>query len=263
MDPFVVGQKTHLVNGQLGYEAQLVNAVVQATGAIRGRFHYEYRGEKERMECRVGAVINGESEITWNEWLCISDVTVKNSPLWKTNPKQQLDYLQVKYWARAHTPGAILGVYTPDELEDRQERVINPAAIKTHVSISKIPAAETEVIVQDNHLDKWVSDFRQRIDDADSTEETTLLRKEIEDKSQTLGIDLYTELKGKVVKRHHRLNAVNRIENLFNNLPPAGSAEATQKFLALENALNAAKVHLGELHEAYSTTLTDMKPEYR
>jgi hypothetical protein len=116
MDPFVVAQKTHLVGGTLGYEAQLVNAVIQSSGAIEGRFHYEYRGEGDSLECRVGAVIRGESEITWNEWLALKSVTTKNSPLWKTNPRQQLGYLQVKYWSRLYTPGAILGVYTPEEL---------------------------------------------------------------------------------------------------------------------------------------------------
>lgn len=116
MNPFAVAQKTHVVNGALGYEAQLVNAVVTASGAIAGRFHYEYRGDGNALECRVGAVIRGEQDITWGEWLKASDVTTKNSPLWKTNPKQQLGYLQVKNWARAYTPGAILGIYTADEL---------------------------------------------------------------------------------------------------------------------------------------------------
>lgn len=117
MNPFAVAQKTHIVSGRLGYEAQLVNAVVQASGAIRGSFHYEYRGEGQDLECRVGAVLRGESGITWGEWLRNGDVTTRNSPLWKINPKQQLGYLQVKNWARLHAPGAILGVYTPDELE--------------------------------------------------------------------------------------------------------------------------------------------------
>lgn len=119
MNPFAVAQKTHVVNGALGYEAQLVNAVVQSSGAITGRFHYEYRNSSPHLECRVGAVIRGEEAITWGEWLSESKVTTKNSPLWKTNPSQQLGYLQVKNWARAHTPGAILGVYTPDELAER------------------------------------------------------------------------------------------------------------------------------------------------
>jgi hypothetical protein len=117
MNPYAVAQKTHLVNGVLGYEAQLVNAVVQSTGAIKSNFSYEYRGDGNALECRVGAIINGQENITWGEWLKSSDVTTKNSPLWKTNPKQQMGYLQVKNWARLYCPGAILGVYTPDEIE--------------------------------------------------------------------------------------------------------------------------------------------------
>lgn len=117
MNPFAVAQKTHIVSGRLGYEAQLVNAVVQQSNAIRGSFSYEYRGDGPALECRVGAVLRGETEITWGEWLRSGDVTTKNSPLWKVNPKQQLGYLQVKNWARLYCPGAILGVYTPDELE--------------------------------------------------------------------------------------------------------------------------------------------------
>ncbi|MFN7050386.1 recombinase RecT, partial [Proteus mirabilis] len=42
MNPFVVAQKTYTVNGVLGYEAQLVNALVSSSTAIQGRFHYEY-----------------------------------------------------------------------------------------------------------------------------------------------------------------------------------------------------------------------------
>lgn len=122
MLPHIVAQKTHLVNGTLGYEAQLVNAVVQESGCITGRFHYEYRGNSPTMECRVGAIIRGEREITWGEWLNEAKVTTKNSPLWKTNPRQQMGYLQVKNWARLYAPGAILGVYTPDEFDAPQPR---------------------------------------------------------------------------------------------------------------------------------------------
>jgi hypothetical protein len=117
MNPFAVAQKTHVVNGTLGYEAQLVNAVIQSTGAIVGTPSYEYRGSGQDLECRVGCVRAGESAITWGEWLRNGDVKTRNSPLWATNPKQQLGYLQLKNWARLYAPGAILGVYTPDELE--------------------------------------------------------------------------------------------------------------------------------------------------
>lgn len=114
MNPFAVAQKTHIVSGRLGYEAQLVIAVVQNSGAIRGAFRFEHDGDK----CRAGAILRGETEVTWGEWLSASSVTTKNSPLWKTNVKQQMSYLQAKNWSRIYCPGAILGVYSTDELAD-------------------------------------------------------------------------------------------------------------------------------------------------
>lgn len=123
LNPFSVAQAAHVINGKLGYEGKLINAVVMQSGMIRGSFHYEYQGSGPDLECRVGAVLAGESEITWGEWLRNGDITVRNSPLWKTNPRQQLGYLQVKNWARAFTPGAILGIYSTDELGELQDQI--------------------------------------------------------------------------------------------------------------------------------------------
>lgn len=144
MNPFSVAQKTHVVSGTLGYEAQLVNAVVQASGAITGRFHYEYRGAGNALECRAGAIPAGETELVWCEWLAASSVTTKNSPLWKTNPAQQMAYLQVKNWARVYAPGAILGVYSSDELEER---------FTPHVTATAEPAPKVAAKVEPPELD--------------------------------------------------------------------------------------------------------------
>lgn len=181
MNPFAVAQKTHIVNGTLGYEAQLVNAVVQRSGAIKGRFHYEYKGEGSSLECRVGAVIRGEQEITWNEWLCISSVTTKNSPLWKTNPKQQFGYLQVKNWARAHTPGAILGVYTPDELQEtapRIERDITPPA-RNAAGMNSLINAKPDQQPEDKHptrsQDEILASFTDAAGKAENADKLNLI----------------------------------------------------------------------------------------
>lgn len=141
MNPFVVAQKTHIVSGRMGYEAQLVNAVVQSSGAIRGAFRYEFEGTGSAMACRVGAVLSGESDVTWGEWLKFSDVKTQNSPLWKANPKQQMGYLQVKNWARLYCPGAILGVYTPDELVDVAPA---PAAPRHMGDLKRVDVAPAE-----------------------------------------------------------------------------------------------------------------------
>lgn len=136
MNPFAVAQKTHVVSGRLGYEAQLVIAVVQNSGAIRGAFRFETRGTGAAIEVRAGAVLRGEADVTWGEWLSAASVTTKNSPLWKTNVPQQMSYLQAKNWSRLYCPGAILGVYSLDELED-----IAPPAARTKPVAAVAPAA--------------------------------------------------------------------------------------------------------------------------
>lgn len=42
MNPFAVAQKTHVVNGTLGYEAQLVNAVISTMSPTKDRINYEW-----------------------------------------------------------------------------------------------------------------------------------------------------------------------------------------------------------------------------
>ncbi len=263
MDPYVVGQKTHVINGTLGYEAQLVSAVLTATGAIRGRFHYEYRGEKDLMECRVGAVISGEKDITWNEWLSVSEVTIKNSPLWKSNPKQQIGYLQVKYWARAYTPWAILGVYTPDELEERVEREINPTQRMTVDEITSETGILATAQESATNVDAVADDLRDRIDTASSVDQAKAIRADIESQKALLGTALYTELKNKAVKRYYLVDAKNKVEAAINSLPNPGDPEAEALFAKAESTLTSSRRHLGdELYDQFRITLDDMKPEY-
>lgn len=127
MNPFAVAQKTHVVNGQLGYEAQLVNAVIIGSGVIEGRPTYEYFGNwdnidgKTSKDAKVGvivsATIKGEPVPRTLSTSMGGVGAVRNSPLWVSEPKQQLAYLCLKRWSRLHTPDVILGVYTPDEFE--------------------------------------------------------------------------------------------------------------------------------------------------
>lgn len=145
MNPYAVAQKTHLVNGTLGYEAQLVNAVLQSMGIIEGEFTYEYKGNAGSIECRVAATPRGRNDLLWSEWLNERDVTTKNSPLWKTNPKQQMGYLQVKNWARKYYPGAILGVYTADELQDMAPKDVNQSRPRTGTQAGERAQASTVI----------------------------------------------------------------------------------------------------------------------
>jgi hypothetical protein len=157
MNPFAVAQKTHFINGNIGYESQLVHAAITNSGILtRDDFDYEYygpwenvigkfdikKGEKgeyrvpgwhlsDEIGCgvRVTATIRATGKVKVLD-LLLAQARTRNSTLWADDPKQQLGYLAVKKWARQYAPGIILGVYTPDELEqDYREPVdITPQA---------------------------------------------------------------------------------------------------------------------------------------
>ncbi len=161
MNPFSVAQKTHLINGALGYEAQLVNAVITSMAPTTGRLNFEWFGPWEKIVgkfktltgksgkpyqvpgwsqadeagcgVRVWATLRGETEPRVLE-LLLQQATVRNSTLWASDPKQQLAYLATKRWARLYTPDVILGVYTPDELEQRAPIDVTPVRVDESAS---------------------------------------------------------------------------------------------------------------------------------
>lgn len=299
MNPYAVAQKTHLVGGVLGYEAQLVNAVIASSSAIHGRFHYHYDGEWERctktkevtrektgkngkytiterirawnddaedgLSIKVGAILRGEKTITWGEPIYLSGIVTRNSPLWVSNPKQQIAYLAVKYWARLYCPEVILGVYSQDEVEQLTEKEINPPPQRvslTEISGDTVTTTQTARESAVN-IDALADDFRDRIDAVQDVDSAKALRVDIESVKATLGSALFTELKNKAVKRYYLVDARNKVEAAINSLPPSDASEAIERFGEVERVLASAKRHLGEeLHEQFSITLADMKPEY-
>ncbi|ECR4399110.1 recombinase RecT [Salmonella enterica subsp. enterica] len=295
MSPFAVAQKTHLINGVLGYESQLVNAVVTRSGALSSRFMYEWFGPWDRVigkfsirkndkgkEYRapawsladeegcgiiVRATLTGESAPRELR-LLLAQARTRNSGLWADDPKQQLAYLAVKRWARLYAPDVILGVYTPDELEEPaavREIEINPAPAPQRVEINDIAedvptAAEEKPEASAADL---ASSLRARIDATPTAEVAQQLRAEIEANKTVLGFALFTELKNKAVKKYFITDARARIDAAINSLPPAGSDGAAQHFAEVEQVLQAARRHLGEeLYAGYALTLDGLRPEY-
>ncbi len=202
MNPFAVAQKTYFINHTISYEAQLVNAVVSTSKAIIGAFKYEYIGnwdaisgtkpttnagwgDKEKgLAIQVGAVLAGETEITWGEPVYLSSVQVRNSPLWKTHVKQQMAYLGVNMWARMYTPAVILGVYTPEEIlarditpgtasEDEQKEKLE----KHKRNVKKQPIEGSAEVINEPAPESPISiaEFEKLINEAETQEQIKYL----------------------------------------------------------------------------------------
>lgn len=192
MNPFAVAQKTHLSQGgALGYEAQLVSAILVSTGAIKEEPEYEMIGDWSKVlgkveeregkkrddgspggkyyvatytkkdEEGVGVIVRatmGSSGKVRELPVMMSQAYPRFSTQWATDPFQQLCYLAIRKWGRLNTPGAILGVYTAEELEGvtPPEKFMGPADVvqPEQARTTTLPACSDEQFAVDFPLYK-------------------------------------------------------------------------------------------------------------
>lgn len=119
MNPIQVSWKTYQTkaDGPIAYEAQVMVAMVNSSGAVRGSMRYRYEGEGQDRVCIASATLVGDTEAVEVKSPRLADITPKNSPLWKADPDQQLAYYTGRNWARRYKPEMLLGVYDVDELD--------------------------------------------------------------------------------------------------------------------------------------------------
>lgn len=155
MNPIQVSWKTYQTkaDGPIAYEAQVMVAMVNSSGAVKGSLRYRYEGEGQNRVCIASATLMGDSEPVEVRSPRLADITPKNSPLWKADPDQQLAYYTGRNWARRYKPEMLLGVYDVDEVEgfasarDVTPREPGPMARKAMEArqAAAVPKAEPEV----------------------------------------------------------------------------------------------------------------------
>ena len=137
MDPFAVAEKSYMVinkgEERVAFEAQLVNAVVTARAPLKTRLRHEIVGEGDDRRCVVWGIFKGEDsphKYTSETLGKLRDArgrndygNIKGSPLWDTQPEVQLAYSAIRQWCRLYASETLLGVYTPDELEDGSKKI--------------------------------------------------------------------------------------------------------------------------------------------
>ena len=113
--------------------------------------------DEDGIGIRCWNTLRGESEPRVLE-LLLAQARTRNSTLWADDPKQQLAYLAQKRWARLYAPGVILGVYTPDELDQPTECDMGAAeVVSSRPAQAAAPAAlpdYSQSAFADN-LPKW------------------------------------------------------------------------------------------------------------
>lgn len=116
--------QAYSANGRLAFMAQYINALVQRHLAERPT--YTYQGQGATRAVHIAAVPKNETKALPYSSPQVGQIKVRNSPLWITDPDQQLGYYGIRAWARRHMPDVLLGIYAVEELQSVQIRDVTP-----------------------------------------------------------------------------------------------------------------------------------------
>lgn len=125
---YSVANQSYVVKDRLCFMGQLVHAVIKKRvplkyPALGLETRYEGDGPTRKVIVFAEVIVapDGTSKVLEWESPVFKDIEPKNSPLWTTDPDQQLFYRTTSRWQRRYFPEIMLGVYTKDEIEDMTE----------------------------------------------------------------------------------------------------------------------------------------------
>ncbi|AFC86359.1 recombinase RecT [Frateuria aurantia] len=166
MDALSVAQCTSVVHGRLCYEGKLVAAALYSQKAIDGRLHYEISGHGQDASIVVTGTPRGTGQTqsvsgSVRKWRTITMKKQDGAPpkrvdnAWDTIPEDMLVYRGTRQWARRYAPEVMLGVQTPDEVDDTpmQTTVIHSTAASSPAIEPLIPYPEEEF---SKNFDTWL-----------------------------------------------------------------------------------------------------------
>lgn len=160
MDPFSLAQHTFDISGKLGFEAKVVQSVLQSAGGIRftGKYNGDWskvRGKTVERESRAKGPNDKPKKYRVPNWTPQDEIGLnieltgvwpdgrqetivvemnschpRQSTNWAHDPEQQTWYSAIKKFGRRHAPELLLGVNDRDDLAGRNsaqvEKEINP-----------------------------------------------------------------------------------------------------------------------------------------
>ena len=147
IDPLMFLQKTYIVQGRPGMEAQLAIALVNSRGRLKTGLHYRLDGEGDDRGCVAWGVDKDTGETLEGHRVTIrmarddgwygdaegwkEGQNGKYRSKWYTLRDLMLTYRSATFFARVHRPESLLGFALLDELEDiehNEPRNVTPEA---------------------------------------------------------------------------------------------------------------------------------------
>ncbi|MFA5435742.1 MAG: hypothetical protein WC372_06885 [Candidatus Neomarinimicrobiota bacterium] len=122
IDPWQFLQKTYVVGGKCGMEAQMAIALVNTRGPFDGPIQWRFEGEGKTRKCVAFATLKKtdkvcEATVTWG-MVEAEGWDKKSGSKWKTMPDLMFQYRSASFLAKLYCPEVLFGMMFADELED-------------------------------------------------------------------------------------------------------------------------------------------------
>jgi hypothetical protein len=142
LDPMMVMQKTYIIHGRPGMEAQLIIALVNARGPFTGPIQWETSGTGDTREWIAFATHKGTGErcTAKVDWAMVKAEgwAGKSGSKWMTIPDLMGRYRSATFLARLYCPEVIMGLSTVEELRDMEPEIVEATVTTLH----KVPQTE-------------------------------------------------------------------------------------------------------------------------
>jgi hypothetical protein len=167
MDPLMVMQNLHIINGRPSWSSQFIIGLVNGCGRF-SPLRYDITGKGETLACTAVA-----TELRTGEELRGPEVTMamakregwstKSGSKWLTMPDLMIRYRSAAFWGRLYIPELLVGIQTQEEVLDIEPVVIAEPATSVQELNEKItkqqPAAQPvkqdvveEVVIDDDEI---------------------------------------------------------------------------------------------------------------
>lgn len=100
----------------VGFMSQMFAVLVNTSGLFKKRPEYRYEGTGIDQKCTVVLQFIDEDEAREHESPPLKDIQPKNSPLWTSDPRQQLGYYTLRAFVRRNCPEVLAGFHDEDEV---------------------------------------------------------------------------------------------------------------------------------------------------
>ncbi len=181
MEPFGLAGEAYVTKSKGGDErvafmSKAITAVINSNAPLVGVLEYEFDGAGDTRRCIVTGMLRNADGPSIYQSPEIGTIQIQNSPLWKSDPDQQLGYYASRAWARRYCPQTLLGVLSVDEVGmfvDRDAQIIAPRpdvakALTAQIRGNGQDAPEAPVVASDQSAPNPTGDA-DKTGDGDTT----------------------------------------------------------------------------------------------